>query len=678
METAIKPDLSRTIRFGRELCGDLKLAERREWWLTNGRGGYAAGTVAGSLTRRYHGLLIAPLFAPLGRVLVAAKADATLHIGASSYPLFTNRWTSGAVEPEGYLNTDGFWLCGRMPIWRFGLKGHLLESCVWMDYGRNSTWVAYRLLTKQPVAIASLSIDLMVNFRGHHEVTRHHDIDVRTRQLDVDRLRIELPHNNTLDLRAFGGPIEQKRGWIDRFQLAQERERGLEDGDNHLRVAQIRLNPQQGAWVGLNIATKDDSTSTLEASQSEFLSREQALLSEAQRVLCPQHKMPGWLAQLVLAADSFIFERPLPASERGTSIIAGYPWFGDWGRDTMIALPGLTLATGRSAIAKQILVTFAGFVDRGILPNRFPDDGEQPEFNTVDAALWYVEAWRAYIETTNDVATLSRYFPVLQDIIRHYRVGTRHGIRMDSHDNLISCGEAGTQLTWMDAKLGDWVVTPRRGKPVEINALWYNALRTMAEFTQKIGVSDLDYARLAEAVQASFPRFQRGHPTGLFDVLDGPDGNDASIRPNQLFAVSLRYSPLDPVAQQDVINECAAELFCNLGLRSLSPNHPDYRGHYRGDVKARDGAYHQGTVWAWLLGHFVMAEYRLSGDRTLAARRLASVADHLRDAGLGQVSEIFDGDPPHQARGTPAQAWSVSLVRPMMPFSTWEWWSQPE
>ena len=649
-------ELPQGVRFGRAVCGDLVSAERREWWLANGRGGYAAGTVAGALTRRYHGLLIAPLFPPLGRVLVAAKVDATLMFGAASYPLFSNRWSSGAVAPQGHLNVDGFRLHGRMPVWHYGVRGRVLESCLWMDHGQDSTWVAYRLLAGYAADSAHLDLAVMVNFRGHHEVVDHHDITVRAQPVAVDRMRIELPHGQALNLRASGGRIEPDPVWIDHFYLARERERGLPHVDNHLQIARVRLDLDRPGWVGINLAMDAATVPALEVSRSGFLARERRLLSRAQDSLSPGRKLPDWLAQTVLAADSFVFERPLRDGEPGRSIIAGYPWFGDWGRDTMI------LATGNPAVARQILATFAAFVDGGMLPNRFPGDGEWPEYNTVDAALWYIEAWRAYVEATGDTATLRQYFPVLQDIIRHYRDGTRHGIRMDRADMLIACGEAGMQLTWMDAKLGDWVVTPRQGKPVEINALWYNALRSMADFARRIGAAADAYTGLAAAVSDSFARFARGAGRGLYDVIDGPRGRDASIRPNQLFAVSLRHSPLAPSTQRDIVNECAGELVCSLGLRSLAPGHADYQGTYRGDLRQRDGAYHQGTVWAWLLGHFVMAEYRLGGDRTLAAQRLEGIVDHLHDAGLGQVSEIFDGDPPHQPRGAPAQAWSVATV----------------
>jgi 4-alpha-glucanotransferase len=370
---------------------------------------------------------------------------------------------------------------------------------------------------------------------------------------------------------------------------------------------------------------------------------------------------PGWVMRLVLAADLFRIARPIPTQPDGRSVIAGYPWFGDWGRDTMIALPGLCLATGRLEEARLILETFAQFVDGGMLPNVFPGAGEVPEYNTVDAALWFIEAWRAYVAVTGDEAALRLVFPVLASIVEHYTRGTRYGITVDPADGLVRAGEPGVQLTWMDAKVGDWVVTPRIGKPVEINALWFNALVAMAELAERAGTPGAAYRAAAEQARASFARFVRSDGRGLYDVIDGPNGADASLRPNQVFAVSLPASPLDPAQQRAVIDACAP-LVTPCGLRSLAQDDPAYRPVITGLPHQRDGAYHQGTVWAWLLGPWVVANYRLTGDAAAAQALLAPIAGHLRDAGLGQVSEIFDGDPPHTPRGCPAQAWSVACV----------------
>jgi 4-alpha-glucanotransferase len=371
---------------------------------------------------------------------------------------------------------------------------------------------------------------------------------------------------------------------------------------------------------------------------------------------------PNWVNQLILAADNFVFARPLPEVPDGESIIAGYPWFGDWGRDTMIALPGLTLATGRYDTARRILRTFARFVDQGMLPNVFPGAGTTPEYNTVDAALWYIEAWRAYLEAIDDRASLREAFPVLQSIIDWHVKGTRYGIGMDEQDALLRAGEPGVQLTWMDAKIGDWVVTPRIGKPVEVNALWYNAVCSMAQLAELIKQPAASYRALAARIAQGFQRFIIPEGEGLFDVIDGPEGLDATLRPNQIFAVSLPHSALDTKAQASVLRACAGSLLTSYGLRSLAPTHRDFRPQYFGGVWERDGGYHQGPVWGFLLGHYALAEYRVGKDAKVAQSRLEPLRDHLLDAALGTVSEVFDGAAPHTPRGAPSQAWSVACA----------------
>jgi predicted glycogen debranching enzyme len=364
----------------------------------------------------------------------------------------------------------------------------------------------------------------------------------------------------------------------------------------------------------------------------------------------------------VLAADQFIVRRPLNDDPEALSVIAGYPWFGDWGRDTMIALPGLTLSTGRPEITRRILRTFARFVDRGMLPNVFPDAGEEPEYNTVDAALWYFEAVRQYYESTEDREFLREIYPVLEEMIEWHQRGTRYGIKADPQDGLLAAGEAGVQLTWMDAKVGDWVVTPRIGKPVEINALWYNALVSMTRFAAILKKPSNVYSSAAWDVERSFGRFWNEEAGCCFDVIDGPDGNDASMRPNQILAVSLPASALSSLRQRAVVDACARELVTSHGLRSLAPGDPAYVPHYGGGPRERDGAYHQGTVWGWLLGHFALAHLRVYNDPARAASYLEPMAHHLNVHGLGSASEIFDAEAPFTPRGCTAQAWTVAEI----------------
>jgi 4-alpha-glucanotransferase len=650
------------IRFGRAICGDLHEAERREWWLANGLGGYAAGTIAGSLTRRYHGLLIAPVEPPLGRRLIWAKADADLIDGDQSWPLFTNRWSGGAIGPAGHVHTESFHLDGSIPVWLFAIGLTRIEARIWLEPNSNTTYVAWHLLPglDAPPRPLTLRVRLMVNDRDHHGQTAPGQIDPR---LEADGTGLRVHHSDfSLTFRACRGVLSPAREWIENFDLSVERERGLFDRDNHLQVAEVRLELVPGEWVGVVGSLEAEPSADLGAALKRRREWQQGILDQAAGHVPEMSEPPDWIAQLLLAADSFLFARPLPGHPDGKSLIAGYPWFGDWGRDTMICLPGLTLATGRQEWARNILLTFARFVDRGMLPNVFPGAGEKADYNTVDAALWFFEAWRAYVEASGDHESLTQIFPVLAEIVDWHLNGTRYGIRVDPDDGLLRAGEPGVQLTWMDAKLGDWVVTPRIGKPVEINALWYNALCIMAYFAEVLGRPADHYRNLAQRVRESFARFADGRTGGLCDVIDGPSGNDGSIRPNQLLAVSLPHSPLGPDQQAQIVALCGERLLTSYGLRSLSVDHPDYKPHYTGDPWHRDGAYHQGTVWAWLLGHYALAEYRVHGDADLALQRLAAIRDHLFDAGLDTISEIFEAEPPHRPSGAPSQAWSVACV----------------
>ncbi len=656
-------EVPKIIEFGREICGHLQQAEAREWWLSNGIGGYSAGTIAGSLTRRYHGLLIAPVRPPLGRTLVVAKADTTLVDGAQEWPLFTNCWQGGAVDPEGYVYIESFHLEGRMPVWRYSIGDIRLEARLWMKSGASTAYVAYRLESTPLDRTEGLKLRMkvLINARDHHGQAQPGQFSPIT-TVENGRLRIVYSNNLTLHVKPQGGVIGNEQYRVENFDLKIERERGLPDRDNHLCVGEAWLDLIPGKWVGLVFSLREDASPHLEEAMDRFRAHDADVIKLAETRVPEMLDAPDWIRQLLLAADSFVFARPLPDFPDGESVIAGYPWFGDWGRDTMIALPGLTLATGRYDTARRILMTFARFVDRGMLPNVFPGDGETPEYNTVDAALWYIEAWRSYVEVTNDYANLKQVFPVLKAIIEWYGKGTRYGIHMDPADSLLFAGEPGVQLTWMDAKVGDWVVTPRIGKPVEINALWFNAHRAMADFAHELGLPGRPYEEQAAKMEGTFQKFINKETGGLFDVIAGPEGNDKSIRPNQILAVSLKYSPLDHETQKGVVALCKRYLLCSFGLRSLTASHPNYRPYYRGGVWDRDSAYHQGPVWAWLLGHYALAEFKVHGDAKIAQALLEPIRHHLFDAGLGTISEIFDGAPPHIPRGCPSQAWSVACI----------------
>ncbi|GAC1670293.1 MAG: hypothetical protein PVS2B2_00690 [Candidatus Acidiferrum sp.] len=375
-----------------------------------------------------------------------------------------------------------------------------------------------------------------------------------------------------------------------------------------------------------------------------------------------QKSLP-WRQQLLLAADQFIVQRALPEQPEGRSIIAGYHWFGDWGRDTMIALSGLTLSTGRPEVAREILIAFSRYVDQGMLPNHFPDAGGKPEYNTIDASLWYFEAVRQYHEVSGDTATLKKLFPVLAGIVDAHSNGTRFGIHVDPSDGLLAGGDATGQLTWMDARIGDSVVTPRIGKPVEINALWINALHTMNSFARILSLPAVGYEKLESKATINFQKFWNEPRSCCFDVIDSPGiGSDPTLRPNQIFAVSLPVSPLTPAQQKAVVDICARQLLTSFGLRSLAPSEPGYVPLYGGSPQERDAAYHQGTVWAWLLGSFAIAHFRVYKDADAARQYLEPLAAQILFRGVGSLSEIFDADPPHSPNGCIAQAWSVSEV----------------
>jgi 4-alpha-glucanotransferase len=581
------------VRFGREICGDLAAAEGREWWIGNGRGAYGAGTLALSLTRRNHGLLIAPVDPPLGRALVFAKADAELVVGARRLPLYTNRWASGVVAPAGHLTIESFHLDGSIPVWRFAVGGWQLEQRIWMEQGAPTTHLAWRLLSAPPGPSPRLSVAVMANGRDHHGETWMAGFSPLISAVG-DALMMRVPDRFTLQIQARGGRIAEHRQWIENFDLPVERERGLPDRDHHLLVGRAELPLAVGVWHGIVASLDPNAPTDIAAALERRRVHDRRVLDRADAADPVYAEAPGWVRRLVLASDLYVIDRSVAGVEDGRSVIAGYPWFGDWGRDTMIALPGLALATGRFADARNILETFARFVDRGMLPNVFPGTGDRAEYNTADAALWYIEAWRRYVDATGDRAALDRAFPVLRDIVEWHQRGTRYGIVVDPADGLLRAGEPGVQLTWMDAKIGDWVVTPRIGKPVEINSLWHNALAAIAQFAEQLGHRDAPHEAAADHLRTSFARFVRPDGGGLYDVIDGPQGDDPTIRPNQILAVSLPVSPLDPTVQRRVLDECAEALLTSCGLRSLAPGHRDYRGQYLGGVVERDGSYHQG------------------------------------------------------------------------------------
>jgi predicted glycogen debranching enzyme len=650
------------IQFGREICGDFTHSTSREWLVTNGMGGYASGTIAGILTRRYHGLLVAALNPPLGRTVLLAKLDETVVYDEKAYPVHTNAWAENIIEPHGYRQIEQFALEGTIPVWRLACSDALLEKRIWMQQGTNTTYVYYSLLrATQPL---KLTLKALVNYRDYHGNTQAKDWQMSVGETDRGLVINAFPGALPFYLRSDSERVTPTHEWNYGFDLAVERYRGLSDREDHLHVATFETTLNVGQSLTFVASTEQHSDLNGEMALRSQHDYEQQLI---QRSTPHQDKpLPDWIGQLVLAADQFIVNRPTPNEPNGKTIIAGYHWFGDWGRDTMISLPGLTLSTGRPEIARSILRTFAKYIDRGMLPNRFPDAGEIPEYNTVDATLWYFEAIRTYYCATQDNDLLQELFPALADIIDWHRRGTRYNIHLDDADGLLYAGEVGVQLTWMDAKVGDWVVTPRIGKPIEINALWYNALRIMVQFAQQLGQPHQDYENMANCIQANFSRFWNAELGYCYDVLDGPDGPDLSLRPNQLLAVSLPLLEENPLLtseqQRAIVDECGQMLLTSHGLRSLFPDDPQYQGHYGGNQLQRDGAYHQGTVWGWLLGPFVQAHLQVYNNPEQSRQFLEPMAHHLIAHGMGSLSEIFDGDAPMTPRGCIAQAWTVAEV----------------
>jgi 4-alpha-glucanotransferase len=666
------------IRFGREICGDLAQAEHREWWLADGFGGYAAGTVALSLTRRYHGLLFDADPITIARRMLFAKAEAVLVDGDHRYPLTTNHWASGAIEPSGFRLIESFRLEGSTPVWRFEIGDILVEQRIWFVPGKRVLCLGWTLV-RPPDRPITLDIALLCNDRDHHGETRGDTHPALSAELHDGALKLLRDGKTRLFFASAHGRFDADSIWYRDVFLPLEQARGLPNHEDHFCAGHLRLDLLPEKLTGFSASTHlpepmADMNDALMARHHHDGNR----IQHAALCVAGHAGAPDWVRQLLIDSDRFLIHRatPRPAAPPpssiaywndrseladGAAVVAGYPWFADWGRDTFIALPGLTLSTGRFVVARQILENWAQFIRDGLLPNVLPEDGGAAQYNSADAALWYIEAWRAYYQHTQDQAAVRHVLPVLKSIIDGYTQGTHFGIGLDPADGLMRAGEPGSQVTWMDARVDGVPVTPRIGKPVEINALWYNALRTMEAFVALFGEDPAPYVAQAERTRSGFARFVQPDG-GLVDVLDSPDGDDARVRPNQIFAVSLTHSPLDHAMQKSVVAQVAQHLLTSYGLRTLAPSGPGYRPRYQGGVNERDSGYHQGPVWAWLLGHYALAEYRVTGDAAQALSRLDPLRDHLQDAGLGSISELFDGDAPHAPGGAPCQAWSVACT----------------
>jgi predicted glycogen debranching enzyme len=648
----------------------------REWLVTNGLGGYASGTVGGVATRRYHGLLVAALPAPLGRTMMLNQVGERLRLADGSYaalgpsPMVGDHPETPA-EP-GHLAS--FSLEAGLPVWRYEVGGVALEKRLILPHLQNSAFVIYRLLSGGlPV---QLYLRPAVHFRGHDAP-------------------VDAPHPGPYRISASGDQYELSAGdypplrmtvagpgaafVLDAAESGQltyriEQSRGYEHTGGLWSPGYYRVALDPGRDVIL-IASTEGWETLCALSPAEAMQCERSRRARLIRMARPQVQ-GGHAAELVLAADQFLITpagrvkdaaRAHAEGEEVRTVVAGYHWFTDWGRDTMIGLEGLTLTTGRTVEAGYILRTFAYYIRDGLIPNMFPEGRTQGLYHTADATLWFFHAIDRYLDATGDRVTLHLLIPKLLDIVAYHLKETRFGIGVDPRDGLLRQGAEGYQLTWMDAKVGDWVVTPRRGKAVEINALWYNALRLLEGWVRE-SRGPADARPLAEhadrAHRAFNERFWYEEGGYLYDVVDGEHGDDPSCRPNQLFAIALRHPVLDRSRWEPVVEVARRRLLAPVGLRSLAPGSPDYKPKYYGDLRARDAAYHQGTVWAWLIGPFVDAWLKVHPDDRAGARAfLDGFGPHLAGEGcVGSISEIFDAEPPYTPRGCIAQAWSVAEV----------------
>ena len=648
---APRPDLPACRVFGDGHPPRTEALAEREWLVTNGIGGYASGTISGDLTRRYHGLLVAALPNPLGRVVM-------LNALAES------------LAPESLVS---FHLDGGIPVWRYAVNGSAIEKRVWMPFRQNTVIVAYRTLESG----VTLRVAPMVHFRPHQaplDEPLHEDYDFSIEEDQFVLSAAELPPLRFAVEGACQFATERQRR--DELRYRIEEARGYEARGALWSPGAFVFDMRPGETAALVVSTEDaEVISAMRADDALALEieRKRRLLEGAMEGSRENHDDVA--AQLVLSCDQFVIKpagrvrdsvRASAVGEELRTVIAGYHWFTDWGRDTMISLEGLTLTTGRHREAGYILRTFAHYVRDGLIPNLFPDGSDEGLYHTADATLWFFHALDRYGQVTGYWHLIEEVLPVLRSIADAHLAGTHYGIAVDPADGLLRQGAEGYQLTWMDAKVDGWVVTPRRGKAVEINALWYNALRLLSQWESALGERDraLRYGAAAEQARDSFnARFwneARGH---LYDVVDGEHGDDDACRPNQLFAISLPNPVLDQGRWNAVLEVVRAKLVTPVGLRSLSPDHPDYKAKYFGDLRTRDGAYHQGTVWGWLIGPWVDAWLKVHPeDRAGARRYLEGLVAHLPEFGVGSIAEIFDAEPPFTPRGCVAQAWSVAEV----------------
>jgi predicted glycogen debranching enzyme len=645
-----------------------------EWLVTNGLGGYASGAVMGLNTRGYHGYLISALAAPHGRVVMLNEIYEHVELEeGKAVPLNTSKNFEDS-EQDRHFEIE-FRLEMGLPVWIYKSQDFTIERRVWMSHLQNTVYLDYRL--SRGNRKLRLRLSPAVNMRSLEDPVNTPLAATYSLIVTEDRYEIvsspDLPALH-LQVTGVGGSFSIARRRLEKIGYSTEANRGYPAIGELWSPGSFSADIEPGGSMALIASTEPWDT-------IHALAVEKALAAEYTRRRRLQSAADARTSgsfgqQLVLAADQFIVtpagrvEDATRAKAEGDDIktvIAGYHWFTDWGRDTMISLEGLTLATGRKLEAGYILRTFAHAIRDGLIPNLFPEGSRSGLYHTADGTLWFFHALDRYLEATGDRNTLVTIFPNLLDVMQRHIEGTRFGIAADPEDGLLREGKEGFQLTWMDAKVGDWVVTPRRGKPVEINALWYNALRLLATWCGELNASEQcrRFTILADQAKESFNRrFWYEEGGYLYDVIDGDDGEyDTSFRPNQLFAISLKHPVLKEEYWEPVVSKVRERLLTPVGLRSLAPGSKDYRAQYNGDLRSRDAAYHQGTVWAWLIGAFIDAWLKVHPeDYATANSFLDGFKDHLGQACIGSISEIFDAESPYTPRGCIAQAWSVAEV----------------
>lgn len=700
----LAPTNAWNLYLGRDVCADVEAGLNHEWLVTNGLGGYAAGSIVGAATRSYHGLLVAALRPPVERYVLVTKIDEEVefpggHDQPGVYKLGVNEYQDGTLDPQGYHYLVRFSLEGDIVCFTYILEDprngrdqsrlYRLEKRVWMEYGQNKTYVQY-LLRAMPGATGSFSTPApwtlklfpFCVYRDHHSTTRGSPDWHFLVENQGNRCRVRA-YDGAPAYQIIAGPTASFAPtgyWYWHVLHRRDRERGLPDVEDVYQPGIFRLELVPGTPETLVLSAENDLPAEFggpqhEEAAAQALKRHQRrikqLLDVADRSTENLAKRDPVHARLVIAADQFIVARPetvdansAKLSPERRTIIAGYPWFTDWGRDSMIALPGLLLCTGRYTEARGLIKAFASYTRDGLIPNRFPDSGAEPEYNTADATLWMFQAINCYTKTTGDWSLVKELFPTLSDILQWHVRGTNYGIGVDPADGLLHAGAPGVQLTWMDAKVDDWVVTPRRGKPVEINALWYCALSCMEQWAMRLSVDALEYGQRRVQVRENFARrFWYEEGGYLYDVVDvdGVAGqNDASLRPNQVFAASLTRKLLSEAQTRSMLKKVTEHLLTPMGLRTLSPQDPAYRSRFNGERRRRDEAYHQGTVWPWLIGPYIDVHLRLYNDCAALLPLLHPLVRQLWDFCAGSIGEVAEPEPPFTPAGCFAQAWSIA------------------